>query len=399
MDLNELRLEKGRLVTQMRAINDKATAEKRAYTEDETTKYAAMELDLDRIVASIEREEKLIKAATDPAPRAGIRALLDGNKRDKDGKPIMVNSTAEYRMAFERYLQGGERNTPLEITATLTKGTGTQVGYLVATEYETTIRKAVYPLNIMRRLATVITSSTDSVIPLEGALPTFGWIDELGAYPKTDLTVGRAGYSAYKLGGIILASEEILADAFVDLPAYIADRSKVSIAATEEAAFTIGDGNKKPTGVVPSATLGLTTASATAIAPDEVLDFMDSLPIGYHPNAQLLATVAWRSKIRKLKTTTGEYIWQPGLQAGVPDTLNGKTLNISAYMATPAANAIVALFGDFSYYTIVDRLGLYLRQLNELYAETGQVGFQLHERVDGKLLIPAAIVSMKMGAS
>ena len=398
MNVNEKLQERGRIIQQQREMNDKAIADKRDFTAEENEKYLKMESDANAI-----------KAEVDGYTRAQVLAAAeDDNKKNRDGNAIRPavddgrdkgpRATAEYKKNFRQWLRGGDARTPLEITNTLTKGTGTQVGYLVPTDYETSIRMKVYPLNVMRQLATVVQLDSDRVIPVEGNLPTFGWIDELGTYPKTDLTVGRATLSAYKIGGIVQASEEVLADAFLDLGAYIADRSKVSIAMTEEAAYVAGDGNKKPTGIVGSATLGVTTASPTAVTADEIISLIHSLPVQYRTNGKLLVSDAWVLLVRKLKDTTGQYVWQPGLQTGVPDRILATPVYVSNYLAAPAATVTAALYGDFSYYQIVDRAGIEIKRLEELYAETGQIGFKLNARTDGKLLNSAAVVSMVMHA-
>ena len=97
------------------------------------------------------------------------------------------------------------------------------------------------------------------------------------------------------------------------------------------------------------------------------------------------------SALRKLKDSTGQYLWQPSLMAGMPDTLLGRPVKTSAYMPVIAAGAKTIAFGDFSYYWIADRQGRSFKRLNELYAATGQVGFLASQRVDGKLILPEAI--------
>lgn len=92
-------------------------------------------------------------------------------------------------------------------------------------------------------------------------------------------------------------------------------------------------------------------------------------------------------------------MWQPGLTAGQPNTLLGKPVQISDDVAAIAASAKVALFGDFSYYWIADRQGRYFQRLNELYAANGYVGFRAFERVDGKLILSAAMKYLQMSAS
>lgn len=98
--------------------------------------------------------------------------------------------------------------------------------------------------------------------------------------------------------------------------------------------------------------------------------------------------------VRKLKDSTGQYLWQPSLTAGTPDTLLGRPVKTSAYMPVIAAGAKPIAFGDFSYYWIADRQGRSFKRLNELYAANGQVGFLGSQRVDGKLVLSEEVKVM-----
>lgn len=85
------------------------------------------------------------------------------------------------------------------------------------------------------------------------------------------------------------------------------------------------------------------------------------------------------------------YIWQPSYQAGEPDRILGYTVHTSAYAPE---NAIA--FGDYSYYNIGDRGTRSFKQLNELFAGNGMIGFVAKERVDGKLILPEAVQILKL---
>ena len=95
--------------------------------------------------------------------------------------------------------------------------------------------------------------------------------------------------------------------------------------------------------------------------------------------------------IRKLKNGNGDYLWQPSVTAGTPDTLLNRPVYTSSYMPAIAAGNKAILFGDLGYYWVADREGRSFKRLNELYAATGQVGFQSSERVDGKLVLAEAV--------
>lgn len=101
----------------------------------------------------------------------------------------------------------------------------------------------------------------------------------------------------------------------------------------------------------------------------------------------------------KLKDSTGQYLWQPSLQAGEPDRVLGYKVYTSAYFPIPAPGKAAVAFGDFSYYNIGDRGSRSIAELKELFAGNGMVGFVAKERVDGKLVLPEAVKLLKMASA
>jgi HK97 family phage major capsid protein len=142
----------------------------------------------------------------------------------------------------------------------------------------------------------------------------------------------------------------------------------------------------------------VTAASATAITIDEVLDLYHSLKSAYRKNATFLVNDATIKAIRKLKDGQGQYLWQPSVQSGTPDTILNRPVVTSQYMPTAAAGEKTILFGDFKYYWIADRQGRTFKRLNELYAANGQVGFLASQRLDAKLILPEAIKVLQQKA-
>ena len=100
--------------------------------------------------------------------------------------------------------------------------------------------------------------------------------------------------------------------------------------------------------------------------------------------------------LRKLKNGNGDYIWQPSVTAGTPDTILNRPVYTSSYMPAAEAGAKSVLFGDLGYYWVADREGRSFKRLTELYATTGQVGFLASQRVDGKLILPEAVKVLAM---
>lgn len=183
-------------------------------------------------------------------------------------------------------------------------------------------------------------------------------------------------------------------DSVFNLESYIAKEFARRIGAKEEEAFFIGDGTGKPTGIFNAtggAQLGVTAASATAITLDEIMDLFYSLKSTYRKKSVFVMNDATVKAIRKLKDGNCQYIWQPSITAGTPDTILNRSVKTSAYVPTIESAAKSIAFGDFSYYWVADRQGRAFKRLNELYAATGQVGFMATQRVDGKLILPEAI--------
>jgi phage major capsid protein, HK97 family len=361
--------------------------------EDEAT-YNKMEADVIALGKEIDRLEK--QAILDAELNAPMANPLTGKPATSKLEGKTGRATDEYRKAFWNAMRtrAGEGLDPI-IKNALQVGTDSEGGYLVPDEFERTLVQALEEENIFRRLANVITTASgDRKIPVVASKGTASWIDEEGVIPESDDSFGQVSIGAYKLGTMIKVSEELLNDSVFQLEPYISREFARRIGNKEEEAFFIGDGSGKPTGILAAtggAQLGVTTAGATAITLDEVLDLFYSLKAPYRNKSVFIMNDSTVKAIRKLKDGQGQYLWQPSIQAGTPDTILNRPLFTSSYVPAIEAGAKTIAFGDFSYYWVADRQGRVFKRLNELFAVTGQVGFVATQRVDGKLILPEAI--------
>ena len=368
---------------------------------EDTAVYDKMEADVVALGNEIDRLEK--QEALDRELSKPLNTPLTGRPTLPGMETRNGRASDEYRKAFWNAMRtrAGEGLDPV-IRNALQIGTDTEGGYLVPDEFERTLVDTLEDENIFRRLANVITTSSgDRKIPVVASKGTASWIDEEGAIPESDDSFGQVSIGAYKLGTMIKVSEELLNDSVFNLETYIAKEFARRIGNKEEDAFFTGDGSGKPTGILAAtggAQLGVTTASATAITIDEVLDLFYSLKAPYRNKAVFVMNDATVKAIRKLKDGQGQYLWQPSLQAGTPDTILNRPLYTSAYVPAIASTAKTVVFGDFGYYWVADRQGRVFKRLNELYAATGQVGFVATQRVDGKLILPEAIKVLQQKA-
>lgn len=368
---------------------------------EDTATYEKMEADVVALGKEIDRLEK--QEALDRELSKPLNTPLTGKPIFQGMESKGGRASAEYQKAFWNAMRtrSGEGLDPV-IKNALQIGTDTEGGYLVPDEFERTLIEALDEENIFRKLANVIsTSSGDRKIPVVASKGAASWIDEEGAIPESDDSFGQVSIGAYKLGTMIKVSEELLNDSVFNLENYIAREFARRIGNKEEDAFFTGDGSGKPTGILAAtggAQIGVTAASATAITIDEILDLFYSLKSPYRNKSVFVMNDATIKAIRKLKDGQGQYIWQPSLQAGTPDTILNRPVYTSSYVPTIAASAKSIIFGDFGYYWVADRQGRVFKRLNELYAATGQVGFVATQRVDGKLILPEAIKVLQQKA-
>ena len=399
MTILELREKRAKAWEAAKAFLDSHRTDKGVLSAEDDAAYSRMEQEITDLGKEISRMERL--EALDAQMKKPVNQPLTG--KPMSGRTIerIGRASDEYRTSFWDMMRS---KAPLpSVVNALQEGTDSEGGYLVPDEYERTLVEALEEENMFRQLAKVIrTSSGDRKIPVVATKGTASWIDEEGAYTESDDSFGQVSIGAYKVGTMIKVSEELLNDSVFDLESYIAKEFARRIGAKEEEAFFTGDGSGKPLGILAAtggAETGVTAASSTAVTADELMDLFYSLKSPYRKKAVWVLNDSTIKAVRKLKDSTGQYLWQPSLVVGTPDTLLGRPMKTSAYMPVIAAGAKTIAFGDFSYYWIADRQGRSFKRLNELYAANGQVGFLGFQRVDGKLVLSEAVKVLAQKAS
>jgi HK97 family phage major capsid protein len=393
----ELREKRAKAWDGAKAFLDSKRGETGLLSAEDTAAYEKMEADVVALGKEIERlERQAVLDAELAKPTSAPITNRPGGSLGSLGEEKSGRASGEYKASFWNTIRG---RRSADVMNALQIGADSEGGYLVPDEFEQAIIDALNDEDILRGMATVIaTSSGERKIPVVATHGSAAWVDEEGVIPESDDTFGVVNLGAHKLATTLKVSEELLNDSAFSLEAYIAKEFARRIGRAEEQAFLTGDGVNKPTGVLNSAQIGVTSASPTAITLDEVLDLYHSLREPYRRNAAFIMNDATVKAIRKLKDGSGQYLWQPSIKEAAPDTILNRPVKTSSYVPTLAASAKAIAFGDFSYYWLADRQGRVFKRLNELYAVTGQVGFVASQRVDGKLVLAEAVKILQMKA-
>lgn len=388
----ELREKRTKLWEDTKAFLDSKRDDKGLISAEDNATYEKMEADVVNLGKEIERLER--QAAIDLELSKPTNTPIRNNPA-KQEKEKTGRASNEYRQAFWKAMRNKHS---FDVQNALQIGTDSEGGYLVPDEFEKTLIDTLEDENLMRQVANVITTSFgDKKIPVVASKGTADWTDEEAPMHESDDTFGVVTLGAHKLSTMIKVSEELLNDSVFNLESYIAKEFARRIGRAEEEAFITGNGTGKPTGMLNTADVGVTTTTAS-ITMDNIIDLYHSLREPYRRTAIFITNDATVKAIRKLKDGSGQYLWQPSVQAGQPDTILNKPVRTSTYVPTIATSAKTIAFGDFKHYWIADRQGRSFQRLNELYAATGQVGFRATQRVDGKLTLGEAVKVLQMKA-
>lgn len=346
-----------------------------AKTYDEMeTKVKAYSAEIGRLQEMEEMDKELSKPMTNAIV---TRPMKMDEKPEKKGR-----ARDEYKLAMLNALRSNFKR----VEDILQEGVDADGGYLVPEEYDSRLIETLKEENIMRSLATTISTSGQHKINVAASDPAAAWIDEGGALNFGDSKFAQVLLDAHKLHVAIKVTEELLYDSAFNLESYILSSFGQALANAEEDAFLNGDGTGKPTGIFHKTNGGTFLKDIPAIKSDDMIDLIHSLKRPYRKNASFIMNDKTVSSIRKLKDNNGAYIWQPSYQQNEPDRILGYPVYTSAFAPE---NAIA--FGDYRYYNIGDRGTRSFKELTELFAGNGMIGFVAKERVDGKLVLKEAV--------
>lgn len=354
---------------------------------EDTATYNKMEKEIEDLTSAIDRQRRAEQREADLSKPLNSpltsRPYKETQTEKKSGR-----ATDEYKNAMLSAMRSNFRN----ISNVLQEGVDSDGGYLVPEEYDSRLIDVLEEENIMRSLATTITTSGQHKINIAATKPAAAWIEEGGALSFGDATFDQIYLDAYKLHVAIKVTEELLYDNAFNLENYIITQFGKALGNAEEDAFLNGDGKGKPIGIFDSKGGGNVLGTLTAaIKSDDILDLVYGLKRPYRKSSSFIMNDSTLALLRKLKDNNGAYIWQPSYKENEPDRVLGYAVNTSPYAPT---NAIA--FGDYSYYNIGDRGSRSFAELRELFAGNGMVGFVAKERVDGKLILPEAVQILKL---
>jgi len=353
----------------------RAADEKRELSAEEEQRWDALN------AAMSDRKKKMDQVAEAESRAEKIGALAEralkvehSVKADNDADVLRAIATGEKRRAqFEvRALSSAAATVPVTfadfVVVALTEGNPIYDG---ATKIRTTTGEQI-------------------TLPRVTANQSAAFVSEGSTISPADPTISSITLYANKLASLTLLSAELVRDAGFDILGTVGRQAGAQIAYVAGSAMTLGTGTVLPTGFVHAAT-GLSTATKAGTVTATFFDALDLATVLYalapsYRNANTVwhASTTAVSKLRKLQDLNGQFVFQPALAAGQPDTLMGYRLKENVHMAAVAsASKSVAIIHEPSYY--VRELPIEVASSSDYLFNTNQIALRTLYGVDGNI--------------
>lgn len=358
-----------------KALLDHATEEKRDLTAEEQIQFDRMNTEIDERAAAIDNIRTIQEREAKAAELArGFEVATGASASDTD--LLRAIARGEVRTHEFRTLTSPNTN-------------------LIPVTFFDAVWQRAREIGPMLRVSNILTTASgeDIRFPQLTAFSTAAQVASGGTISPSDPTFSSVVLGAYKQAFLVAVAEELLTDSGVNLEAELARAGGNSIGFTVNTALTTGTGSDEPNGIVTASTLGVTGTAALGLPTgDNIIDLFYSLDgaVRAANSFAFMASPTTISSIRKLKDTTGQYLFQPSLQLGTPDTLLGRPLVENPAMASgTSAKSIIA--GDMDAYRVRVAGGLNVAQSADFQFNLGLINYRFQIRVDGDLMDTTAM--------
>lgn len=395
--IKKLREQRDALAKEARNNVDKDTADFDSERQDEI--YAEIEQIDNKIKAEqkqLDLEARLESEAEDPdTPTKG----KSSNKKEaQPGDEVRS-------IVFEAYLRGGEaavarlpesvlNDYDRQVQAAQSTGVESEGGALVPTTFSGVLLEAMAEYGGVRSVATVQQTASGEPIqwPTVDETAVLGeWLAENGDVSDQDVAFGTISIGAHLASskGVAVPFALLQDSGISNMEGMLNGLLAARLSRLTNAAYTVGDGNGKPTGIVPGAALGHTTAAGLvdSFTYDDLIELEHSVDPVYRRDGSWMFHDTALKAAKKMKDGDSRPIWLPGVTSEAPAEILNYGYTVNQDMAEPAANTDSILFGDMSKYMIRDVMNVTLfRFTDSVYTRKGQVGFLAMLRTDGKTI-------------
>lgn len=392
---------KNDLITRAEEIVNTADAEKRELTEDEAMELAEIRDDVKKI------KEKLMMMDEIDAGREKERKPAEPKPENPEVEVEMEQRAIAQRdeEAFENYIRGVVSNTRAGDPVNLTETAG---GAMIPKTIAKRIIEEVYNICPILERSTKYNTKGELVIPYydeDTTAITVGFAQEFVELSSSVGTFTGITLKDYLAGALTLVSRSLINNTAINLTDFVVRRMALNIARFLEGVLlnggvVSGAGTLNEVKVLglSTATVGVTTAAATAITADDLIDLQGSIKDIFQQNAIWIMHTNTRTALRKLKDEVGRYLLQDDISAAFGKTLLGKDVYVSDNMPEMEAGKIAIYYGDMRGLATKFSEDMNIQVLREKYATMHAIGVVGWVDFDSQIENQQAIAALKMGS-
>ena len=311
------------------------------------------------------------------------------------------------KKAFTTFLRKGREALGADEVKSLRVSDDTAGGYLAPAEFSREVDKNIVQFSPIRQAARVgATASGSVIVPRRTGRPTAAWVGETETRSATEAAYGQVEIPIDEIACYVDVSNKLLEDAAVDVAAEVAFDLAEEFGRAEGEAFVVGNGVKKPLGLLKDTGLSFTISGSAAAVTDAdggangLIDLFYALTPFYRQRGVWMANGTTIAALRKMKDSQKQYLWQPAVAAGQPETFLGRPIVEAVDLPNAGAGEFPILFGDFaSAFRIYDRIALSLLRDPYSQATSGLTRFHARRRVGARVVRPEAVRKLKCAAS
>lgn len=332
--------------------------------------------------------------------------------------------STERRSAFNAFVRKGDQSLSEPERRALAIANDPTGGYLAIPEYVNSIIKAVVLFSPMRSLVNVIQTGTNEVIiPKRTQTAAATWVGETTTRTESqNPNWGLVRIPVHEMYAEARVTNANLEDSAYDLEGQVTGEFGEQFGVTEGTALISGNGVGKPLGFLDANAAGPSTpiaytpsgvaatisgaAAGAAGQADPLITLFHSVKTAYAANASWALTRNSLGKVRKLKDTNGQYLWQPGIGAngvvanGIAPTILNAPYTECPDMDEEGANKFPIAFGDWKRaITMVDRIGIAIVRDPYSLGSVSQVKFSARRRIGAQVVLGEAIRLLKCATS
>lgn len=426
-----------RLVTEVHSLShdlkqrvEDSDKEQKKYKEDLTSKNASMFAEMKEIVERINNRINEVDAKYEAFQNEQKQAQIAANRPPRFGeKPKRSDAHQAWIKALKTRDNGmhlTQEEKALVLPAYMPReqkalyaADATTGGYFAATDFLNELQAYQLLISKFRGIARTQATSAEKVqMPSLANDTTVFWATEQAAFDNSqDPTTGMIEIPVHEMRALLKISQQNLEDSQFNLEDFMKTRMMLGFAKKEGTAFIRGTGQGQPRGIMTYPTKATTSYTGGSAGKNNVTDavpyvlsggttgniiqeditnvLMDLKDVYDNDSTAYIFTRGTLNTIRLFKDSINRPLWIP-FGSDVPATVNNRRYVEMPDMDEIASGNFPIAVGDFTNYMIVDRIQLAIRELDELFAVSGLIGFIARKRVGGDFLLPESARFLKV---